>query len=135
MHSVVRPGKISSVNYKHGCADVVFNGNGGCIKEALPFLASEYDMPCTGDMVLVVFEQFDKREQGFIIGKYFNSSCLVPEGLSKGDYFKKFSKDAYIKYDNGSNKLVISAGEINISADIESGVLTLSAKKVVINES
>lgn len=134
MHSVVRQGKISSVDYKHGCADVVFDGTGGDIKEALPFLASEYDMPHTGDMVLVVFEQFDKREQGFIIGKYFNSSCLVPEGLSKGDYFKRFSGDSYIKYDKGGNRLVLSAGEINISADIESGTLVLSAKKVLIDE-
>ena len=75
MHSVVRPGKISSVDYKRGCADVVFNGNGGCIKEALPFLASEYDMPCVGDMVLVVFEQFDKREQAGFISRGNKNIC------------------------------------------------------------
>ncbi|MFG6330029.1 MAG: hypothetical protein K1W06_11285 [Lachnospiraceae bacterium] len=134
MHSVVRPGRISSVDYKRGCADVVFDGSGGNIKEALPFLSFEYDPPHKGDMVLVVFEQFDKREQGFIIGKYFNSSCLVPGGLSKGDYFKRFSGNSYIKFSNKDNTLVLSAGGINISADIQSGVLTLSAKKVVINE-
>ena len=134
MQSAIMPGKISSIDYKNGCADVVFDGNGGSIKEALPFLASEYDMPCVGDMVLVVFEQFDKREQGFIIGRYYNSSNIPPEGLAKGDYYKRFSENAFLKYDSKNDTLSVTAGGININADIKSGVLTLSAKKVIISE-
>lgn len=134
MYSVVRPGRISSIDYENGCADIVFEGTGGSIRQALPFLSFEYDMPGIGDMVLVVFQQYNKKEQGFIIGRYYNISNTVPEGLSKGDYFKKFSKNSYIKYNAESDMLVLSAGETSITADIKNGKLTLSAKKVIINE-
>ncbi len=134
MQSAIIPGKISSVDYKNGCADVVFDGMDGNVKAALPFLSFEYSMPQTGDMVLVAFQQYKNREQGFIIGRYYNSSNIPPEGLGKGDYYKRFSENTFLKYDAKNDTLSVTAGGININADIKSGILTLSAKKVLISE-
>ena len=134
MQSAIMPGKISSVDYKNGCADVVFDGMDDNIKAVLPVLSFEYSMPQTGDMVLVAFQQYKNREQGFIIGKYYNSSNIPPEGLGKGDYYKKFSENTFLKYDAKNDTLSVTAGGVNINADIKSGVLTLSAKKVIISE-
>jgi len=133
MDGIIKHGKISSVDYKNGCADVVFDGTDGSIKTALPFLSSEYCMPDTGDMVLAVFQQYRDRDEGFIIGKYYNASNMPLDGLAAGDYYKKISGKVSVQYNARQEKLVLQAGSISIDADIKSGTLKLAAKEIVLD--
>ena len=50
----IRVGRISSIDYKKGCADVYFEDEENVIYSELPFLAFEYNMPKVNDLVLVV---------------------------------------------------------------------------------
>ena len=42
MNDAIRVGRISSIDYKSGCADVCFKGEEDVIYSDLPFLAFEY---------------------------------------------------------------------------------------------
>ena len=98
MNDAIRVGRISSIDYKSGCADVCYKGEEDVIYSDLPFLAFEYKMPKINDLVLVVAQKYAQKKSGFILGPYFNDENK-PEVDGKDYFFKRFSDTAYIKYD------------------------------------
>jgi len=113
MKNQVMLGRISSVDYKNGCADVVFPDADDEIRTELPFFSAEYQMPEINEIVVVVFQRHKNRSRGFILGPVFNSGNL-PESFGKNVYFKRFSKEAYMKYDGNSKILEICAPKIKL---------------------
>lgn len=100
-------GRISSIDYKNGCADVIFPDLENLIKTNLPFFSFEYRMPKVNELVVVLFY----KEQGVILGPIFNLEYL-PELYGKNNYFKRFSERACMKYDDESGVLTIEAPKI-----------------------
>ena len=80
----IRVGRISSIDYKKGCADVYFEDEENVIYSELPFLAFEYNMPKVNDLVLVVAQKYAQKKTGFILGPYFNDENK-PVRFKKGD--------------------------------------------------
>ena len=110
----IRIGRVSSVNYKQGTVDVVFQDKDFKVMVDLPLFSSEYQMPSVNDLVTVIF-QIDSNHsaQGYIVGKPYSSDNL-PEHTGKGVYFKRFGRNAYMKYDSESDTLHIHAGKVVI---------------------
>lgn len=108
----IRLGKISSVDYKAGMADVAFEDEEEATHQSFPFLSGEYQMPAVGDAVLVIFQgNSGGREQGYILGKPYGSGNM-PEVSGKGVYFKRFSDTSFVRYDANTDTLTISAGKV-----------------------
>ena len=134
MNDSIRVGRISSIDYKSGCADVCFKGEEDVVYSDLPFLAFEYKMPKVNDLVLVVAQKYAQKKSGFILGPYFNDENK-PEISGKDYFFKRFSDTAYIKYDAAKYEIEIMAGKVvmkNLKVEnIE--VENLAAKTAKIN--
>lgn len=109
----IRVGKVSSINYKDGTADIVFNEEEEVVKNALPFFSAEYQMPNVGDVVVTIFQSNTSRgkEQGYILGPVYNGDNQ-PEQYGKNVFFKRFSDSAYIMYDPDSDTLEIRANHV-----------------------
>lgn len=106
-------GRISSINYKRGCADVVLPDEEDVVKTDLPFFSCEYRMPKVGELVVVLFQKYQNRDQGYILGPIFNEEYL-PEFKGKDNYFKRLSKRVYVKYDDETGVLTIKAPKIRL---------------------
>lgn len=133
MNDAIRVGRISSIDYKSGCADVCFKGEEDVIYSDLPFLAFEYKMPKINDLVLVVAQKYAQKKSGFILGPYFNDENK-PEVDGKDYFFKRFSDTAYIKYDADKDELEITAGKVVIknlkTENVETQNLTANTAKI-----
>lgn len=133
MNDAIRVGRISSIDYKSGCADVCFKGEEDVIYSDLPFLAFEYKMPKVNDLVLVVAQKYAQKKSGFILGPYFNDENK-PEVDGKDYFFKRFSDTAYIKYDADKGELEITAGKVVIknlkTENVETQNLTANTAKI-----
>lgn len=138
--NIIRVGEISSVNYKRGCADVRFDDDD--VKTDLPFFSNEYQMPDLNDLVVVIFQTYRNKEQGFIIGPVFNESHM-PKCPGKGNFFKQISEKSFVRYDAKTDTLEVNAGKGNyvkyfsdssyIKYDAQSDCVEIAAKKVIIN--
>ncbi len=109
MDRMVLLGRISSVNYQKGCADVIFPDAEDMIRKELPFFSFEYRMPKVNELVVVLFQE--NKKQGYILGHVFNEEYL-PEFFGKENYFKRFSRRAYIKYDDATGVMEFHAPRI-----------------------
>ena len=54
MKNQVMIGRVSSIDYKRGCADVVFPDADDEVKTELPFFSSEYKMPEINEIVVAI---------------------------------------------------------------------------------
>lgn len=106
-------GRISSINYKKGCADVVISDGEDVIKTSLPFFSLEYRMPKVNELVVILFQKYRNKVQGYILGPIFNAEN-IPEFYGKNNYFKRLSKHVYIKYDDETRVLTIKAPKIRM---------------------
>lgn len=108
----IRIGMVSSVNYKRGTVDVVFQDKDSSVLLDLPLFSAEYQMPSVNDLVTVIFQtNSDKSAKGYVVGKPYSSDNM-PEQSGKGVYFKRFGRNAYMKYDPESDTLYIHAGRV-----------------------
>lgn len=130
MESVNRIGRISSINYEKGTADVYFEYYEKELKANLPFLSLEYNMPNVNDLVLVSFQKYNSREQGYIIGKYYSEENQPEAGLREGDFFKRLSEHSFVKVMKEGDVLIQLSETAGIRYDAESDILYLSAGKV-----
>lgn len=113
MENSIMIGRISSIDYKKGCADVSFPDKENMLKTELPFFSYEYHMPKVNEMVVVILRKYQNRDQGFILGPVFNAEYL-PEFYGMGNYFKRFSEKAYMKYNSETETLEIKAPKIQL---------------------
>lgn len=105
-------GKISTVNYGSGTADIALPDRENQVIQDVPFFSSEYYMPGSGDIVAVIFEEIDGQiGKGVILGKIFLQDN-APKVSGKGIYYKEFPGNAALKYDQGSETMEITAKKI-----------------------
>lgn len=115
----IRIGMVSSVNYRQGTVDVVFNDKDSSVAVDLPLFSNEYQMPSVNDLVTVIFQtNSNKTAQGYIVGKPYSGDNL-PEQFGKGVYYKRFGRNAYIKYDPNSDTLYLHAGRIVVDGLVD----------------
>jgi phage baseplate assembly protein gpV len=113
--NVVKVGKISNVNIKKGCADVIFSDMDNTVERDVPIVSDTFDMPKVGELVCVVFQGEDRMEQGYIIGRYFHDGNLPDERfVGKGNVYRKLSDNAHIFYCAETDTLEIKAGHIKL---------------------
>ena len=118
----IRIGLVSSVNYERGTVDVVFQDKDTSVMVDLPLFSNEYQMPSVNDLVTVIFQtNSGKSANGYVVGKPYSSDNL-PEQTGRGVYFKRFGKNAYIKYDPDSDTLCLHAGSVVIDGLTVKGV-------------
>lgn len=108
----IQIGMVSSVNYKQGTVDVVFQDKDSTVMVDLPLFSNEYQMPSVNDLVTVIFQiDSNNSAKGYVVGKPYSSDNM-PEQSGKGVYFKRFGRNAYMKYDPASDTLYIHAGRV-----------------------
>lgn len=105
-------GSISTVNYEGGTADITLPDRENQIIQNVPFLAAFYEMPMSGDIVAVLFEDIDGQiGKGIILGKMFLQGN-APKETGKGIFYKEFSDGAAVKYTPKMEQLEISTKKI-----------------------
>lgn len=118
MDDIVRIGKISAIDYKKGTASVVYTDRGSETSSSFPFFGICYEMPKTGDTVVVLLMP-NSTTKGFILGTPYSASN-VPQESGPGIFYKKFPDGSYVKYDGKSGRMSVSAKEVilqSVTAD------------------
>lgn len=108
--ATIRLGKISSINYSAGKARVVYEDRDDSVTSELPFLAWQYNMPKTGDLVVVACFS-NGTVSGVILGPVWNPSNM-PHGGASGVFRQEMSTTknrAVIEYSEKEKKLTIRA--------------------------
>ncbi len=94
-------GKISSLNYKAGTADVSLPDRENQVIQEVPFLSMFYEMPRPGDTVAVLFEEVSGQiGKGVILGKIF-LTVNAPGESGPNMFYKQFADGSSMKYENG----------------------------------
>lgn len=105
-------GSISTVNYEGGTADIALSDRENQIIQNVPFLAAFYEMPASGDVVAVLFEDIDGQiGKGIILGKMFLQDNR-PKETGKGIFYKEFSDGAAVKYTPKTEQLEIATKKV-----------------------
>jgi phage baseplate assembly protein gpV len=107
---VVEEGRVSSVDYKAGTVQVVFDDKSDIVSDDLPLFNSEYRMPDVGDVVVCLFLS-NNPTQGFCLGTPQDS----PQVTGKGIFYKDFFGEAFFKYDQSTGTLTINAPHVVIN--------------------
>ncbi len=98
-------GKISSVNYQTGTANVTLPDRENQVIQGVPFLAMCCEMPSPGETVATLFEEVNGQiGKGVILGKLSLGAAGFEEG-GPGIFYKAFSDGASIKYTPATGEL------------------------------
>ena len=113
--ALVRKGRISSIDYNMGMAQVVYQDRDNEVTSSMPYLNynKEYHMPKIGENVLVLHLS-NGESRGIIIGGYWNQSNR-PKEAGEGLYRKELSQkegEAYLRYKEKEKQFLIKAPEI-----------------------
>lgn len=103
-------GRISSINYAAGTARIIFQDHDAVVTPEIPFLAAEYQMPETGQLVFVL--RADKAR--LILGRAWSDSNK-PAGGRAGIYHKALGQGAALQYDAATGEAVLSAPSVRIT--------------------
>ena len=124
-NSLLRIGKVSSINYPKGTARVTYEDKSDSTSSEMSFLAWEYWMPRIGDQVLVAHLS-NGTCAGVILGPVWHNDYRPMEGF-KGLYRRELSTTqgkAVERYDDGGGDYSLSiTGGIEVNA---SGGITLT---------
>ncbi len=130
----IRVGKVSSVNYQTGMAQIVYTDKGQAVTAEMPLLNynDEYNMPTVGSQVAVAHLE-NGSSRGVILGNVWDKKNTPAESGS-GLYRKDFSKTtgaAYARYSDESGEYIIHAPAATLnglnSAKVTGAVVELSA--------
>jgi phage baseplate assembly protein gpV len=116
LRNLIRIGKVSSINYEKGTVRVLLEDKDNIVTHELPFLAFEYEMPAVGEHVICVFLG-NSHSRGFCLGRYFYLNEM-PAEYGKDIYFKRFVKDATLKYDRATKTWTLTAENIVFNGDL-----------------
>ncbi len=111
-------GRISSVNYEAGTAQVVYMDKDKAVTTELPLLSFEYCMPEVEDMVLVCHLP-NGAAVGVILGRFWSLKNVPPES-GRGLYRKDMSREAgkaMLRYKEGEDVVQLSGPQIKLQAD------------------
>lgn len=114
--SLLRIGKVSSINFEKGSVVVVFEEHESIVTDSLPLLSYSYDMPEVGDLVACVFLDKD-YQRGICLGKYYNQTNLP---IKKGNsiWYKSLMDEGDIQYNSKTKTLTIRAENINVEGHV-----------------
>jgi len=125
MATAIRVGKISSVDLAAGTARVSYGDRDNEVTAPMPLLATEYNMPEIGAMVVVLHLS---AGGGVILGRPWSDKTTPPEsgaGLYRKDMGNQPGQ-AVIRYD-GEMLSISCAGGITISAG---GAVIINGKTI-----
>ncbi|KAF5061111.1 hypothetical protein DSECCO2_318750 [anaerobic digester metagenome] len=111
-------GRISSVNYEGGTAQVVYMDKDKAVTAELPLFSFEYCMPELEDMVLVCHLP-NGAAAGVILGRFW-SLKNVPAESGRGLYRKDMSREAgkaMLRYKEGEDVVQLSGPQIKLHTD------------------
>lgn len=108
-------GKISTINYKAGTAEVTLVDRENQVIQDVPFLSMCYEMPKPKDTVAVLFEEISGQiGKGVILGKIFLSGN--PPGESgPGIFYKQFTDGASVKYSPAAQELTVNTQRLVVN--------------------
>jgi phage baseplate assembly protein gpV len=117
LKNLIRIGTVSSINYEEGKLRVCFHDQDNIVTDELPMLSFEYEMPDVGETVLCLFLG-NGIANGFCLGRYFYDED-TPSEYGKDIYFKRFLKDATLKYDRSSKTLTLNADKVVFNGNLQ----------------
>jgi phage baseplate assembly protein gpV len=136
LRNIIRVGKVSSINYPAGRVRVLFEDKDNIVTDELPMLNFEYEMPAVGESVICLFFG-NGTSKGVCLGRYFYQQDL-PVEFGKDIYFKRFMKDATVKYDRASKTWTLTSPNIVFNGNlvvngnvIINGLLTVSEDAII----
>lgn len=135
--SIMRIGKVSSVNYKTGMMQVVYTDKDNEVTTEMPYanFNNEYCMPQIGEQVLTAHLS-NGTSRGVVLGTMWNKKN-IPEENGRKLYRKELSKKkgaAYVRFDDENGEYLVRAPvilfhgvdrtdlegpEVNIAANIK----------------
>lgn len=105
-------GSISTINYEAGTASIALTDRENQIIQDVPFLSAFYEMPETGDIVAVIFEEIDGQiGKGVILGKIYLQGN-IPKETGKGIFYKELGGGAAVKYSQETEELEVTTKRI-----------------------
>ena len=119
--SLVRVGKVSSVNQTTATARVVFDDRDNLVSAELPVLQSSclankfYGLPDVGDSVVCLMMPNDPNGSGFVLGSFYHQNNPPPAQVQDTSMIK-FGDGSFISFDRGKGDLLIKTkGNIKIN--------------------
>ena len=119
---MLRVGKISSIDYGKGTAQITYEDDDDSVTNDYPLLAGKYDMLHVGDVVQVA-EDATGGERGLILGRAYSDANPPPEGgaglwrMESGDGIYRRQLGGELEIMAGGKELTIKAGTLKIEAD------------------
>ena len=105
-------GKISSIDYKSGMADITLQERENQVIQGAPFLSMVYEMPKPGEIVAVLFEELDGQiGKGVVLGRLFIDDNKPAES-GTDIFYKQFTGGSGIKYDPVTEALEIRVKKV-----------------------
>lgn len=105
-------GKISSINYAAGTADIALQDREDQVIQRVPFLSMFYEMPKPGETVAALFEELNGQiGKGVVLGKIFLEENK-PGECGQDIFYKQFTDGASMKYTPGSKELEIKVKKV-----------------------
>ena len=121
--SLVRFGKISSVDPTKATARVVFDDRDGLVSAELFVLQPScmnnqfYSLPDVNDSVVCLMFPNDEHGGGVVLGSFFTEKNLPP-AQNQDIGMIKFSDDSYIQFDRSKGELRVNCkGKIFINGE------------------
>lgn len=116
--SLLRIGKVSSVDYETGMMRVVYTDKGAAVTKEMPYMNfnDEYNMPKIGTRVLTAHLS-NGNSRGVVIGPMWNRANK-PAEAGKGIFRKEMSKTkgaAITRYDDDSGEYLLKAPNVRIN--------------------
>ncbi len=116
-------GRISSIDYAAGTANIVLQERENQVVQEVPFLSICYEMPGSGDVVAVLFEEVDGQiGKGVVLGRMFLADNKPGES-GAGIFYKQFTGGAGVKYTPETGELEIRVKKVVVD-EIEYGTAT-----------
>lgn len=105
-------GRISSIDYDSGMADVALQERENQVIPGVPFLSMYYEMPQPGDVVATLFEEIDGQiGKGIVLGRLFMDGNK-PGETGAGIFYKQFTDGAGVKYTPEKKELEVRVKKV-----------------------
>lgn len=105
-------GKISSIDYAAGAANIALQERENQVIQGVPFLSMCYEMPKPGDVVAALFEEIDGQiGKGIVLGKLFLDGNK-PGEIGADIFYKQFADGAGVKYTPEKKELEVRVKKV-----------------------